>query len=199
MSFMEVPQVIVLSSYFNEKKELADSIRISGNPLGGVIFPLIFVSLVENFGLRLSFILLSAIILQFLVLVALIQPYQTRQKIVHRRNVLKIRSACHEETPRLIDLPPTPSDTVGKVKKCDLGLFKDLRFLCYVCMMVLWSFAYPHMVYFTPIFGKSIMLTPKENSLVMTYQSLLDFFLRIGIGVSLHKKILTKEKTFISW
>jgi len=196
---MEIPQVVVLSSYFHKKKELADSIRVSGNPLGGVFLPLIFVSLVETFGLKLSFIILSGGCLQVLVFVALIQTYKKRQIIVHRSSLRQSRkmSVGREVIAKTNDVK---AETIEiKSKRFDSSLLRERVYLMYVGMIVFWSVAYPHTSYFSVTYGKTISISPRINSYVMVYMSMLDFVSRIIIGFCLHRHMFTKETVFVTW
>ena len=197
---IETPQVIVLSEYFDKKKELANSFRVAGNPLGGAVIPFVLVLLFNYYGVQLSFIILSGILLQLLVLVFLIRPYKTHQIIVYNteiRKKKKLAASAGEVDP--FKSSTQPQQPKSKAKRIDIKLLKNPLYLTHVGMMFFFSIAVPQVQYFVPIFGKSIGLTPTENSIVLAYQSVSDSAIRLLLGALLDRKFFKKTHAFVFW
>lgn len=199
MCAIETGQVVVLSDYFQEKKELANSIRVAGNPLGGAALPFFLVLVFEYYGLRLTYIILSALFLQLSVLIFLLRPYKTHQKIVNVRriNAQDARGGAAAEG-RFLELPQTSNDPNEKSKPLNIKLFTNPLYLTFVAMMVGFAVALPQTVYFIPIYGNSIGLSPEQNSAILAYQSFYDSFMRLLLGYLLDRKLFKKNHCFVT-
>ena len=199
MCCIETPQVIIIAEYFSEKKELANSIRVSGNPLGGAVVPFFLVLIFNTFGVQLSFIVLSGVLLQLLVIVSLMRPYKTTQLIAYNSQVRKRRreAVANGETAALqINENVKPTQ---KAKRLDFKLLKNPLYLTHVAMIAFYSLALPHFQYFIPLYGRSIFLTPTQNSIILAYQSVADTTLRLTLGALLNHKIFKKTHAFTVW
>ena len=201
MCSIETCQIVVLSDYFNKKKELANSLRVSGNPLGGAVLPFFLVTLFEHYGLKLTYIILSALLLQLSVLIFLIRPYEVHQKIVLTRQIEELRGndsyAANEM--EILELNKDDKPEIEKAKKFDIKLFINPLYLTHIFMMIGLSIALPQVQYFVPIYGKSISLSPNENSIILAHQSICDSLLRLLIGILLNKKLFKKTHCFAVW
>lgn len=197
MCSIETSQVVVLSDYFQDKKELANSVRVAGNPLGAAVLPFLLVFLFEYYGLRLTFIILSALLVQLSVLIFLIRPYKIHQKIVLANRELKARNV-EDVNPEevVLELETDKGSKTEKAKRFDLKLFKNPLYLTHVGMIAGLSICLPQALYFAPIFGRSIGLTPTENSIILAYQSIFDSLTRLFIGYLLNKKLFKKTHCF---
>ena len=175
---IETPQVIILPEYFNKKKELANSVRVSGNPLGGAVIPFLLVSIFETFGVQLSFIMLSGVLFHLLIVVAIIRPYKTHQLIIYNKEIRKKRKTSTAENELMTLDTMKPKQPQKKAKRLDLKLLKNPLYMTHVAMIIFISLALPHFQYFIPLYGKSIKLSPTQNSIILAYQSVTDSALR---------------------
>lgn len=205
MCCIETCQVHVLSDYFHEKKELANSLRVSGNPLGGAALPFLLIFLVDYFGLKYTYFVLSAMLLQLAVLVMLLRPYKVHQRIVHLKRIEKlVSSQLVEEECELQEVQNNKSDDVvqpkeEKSKMIDMKLLKNPLYMTHIGMMLFLAIALPHFQFFLPRYGLSINLTQAENSALLAFQSVLDSATRITIGLLLNKKLFMKTRCFVVW
>uniref|UniRef100_A0A2P2I0M9 Monocarboxylate transporter 2-like n=1 Tax=Hirondellea gigas TaxID=1518452 RepID=A0A2P2I0M9_9CRUS len=200
MSLLETPQVIVLSDYFDRRKELADSLRVAGNPIGGIILSFLFVSLHESVGIKLTFVFMSAILLQTVVPLCLIRPYHVQQKITQARKSQLTKTYsndCEREQMKKAQIIEIHKKDAGHTrKKFDFILFKDPIYLTYIAMIFCWGLGFPHMFYFIPMYGRSINLSPTQNSTLIAYQSTLDCINRIITGMLLNRRMFEKRHYF---
>jgi len=175
MCCLETPQVIILSEYFSEKKELANSFRVSGNPLGGAVVPFVLVLLFEAYGVQLSFIILSGIFFQLLVFLFLIRPIKTHQMIVYnssKKGDHYLDEAQEADESLAMEAEESSSSKPQemhppKAKKIDFKLLRNPLYWTHIAMITFFSIALPHMQYFMPLYGKSINLTPFDNSVIL--------------------------------
>jgi len=201
MCAIETCQVHILSDYFNKKKELANSLRVTGNPLGGATMPFLVIFLVDAFGLKLTYIALSGVLLQLGVLVCLMRPYEVHQRIVQASRVRKLRrktdlERCEHEMFELTTAKASVAPAKEKAKRVDLSLLKQPLYLTHLAMITGLSVALPQLQYFLPRFGDSIGMTQRENSAVLAYQSVFDSTTRFVIGLLLNKKLFKKTNCF---
>ncbi|XP_018007035.1 monocarboxylate transporter 4 [Hyalella azteca] len=190
MCTIETSQVIVLSEYFNKKKELANSLRVSGNPLGGAAFPFILVIIFEHYGLRFSFIILSALLAQLGAFIFLIRPYKLHQRIVLARRKNYPRLDTTEDDKFKTDIP------AQKAKKLDFKLFLNPLYWCHLAMIVGFSANMPHAQIFFAVYCKSVGLSDTLISVLLAYQAILDSLTRLLIGFLLNKKLFKKTHCF---
>lgn len=73
--------MILLPQYFESKLSFANGIRTSGNPVGGMLYPLIVTALFNFYGLKSLFLILSAITAHIFIFVFLIRPVEVHTKI----------------------------------------------------------------------------------------------------------------------
>ena len=196
---IKTPQVIVIAEYFSEKKELANSIRVSGNPLGGAVVPFFLVLIFKTFGVQLSFIVLSGVLLQLLVVVSLIRPYETTQRIAYNRQVRRRREESVANGDTAVLQINEKAKSAQKAKKLDFKLLKNPLYLTHVAMITFFALALPQFQYFIPLYGRSILLTPSQNSIILAYQSVVDVLLRLTIGAVLNKKLFKKTHMVTFW
>lgn len=71
------PSVVLLNSYFDKKRGLANSLSNSGGSLGGLILPLIIQALLEEYALQGAQMIVSAMLLNIVVAGALMRPLRT--------------------------------------------------------------------------------------------------------------------------
>uniref|UniRef100_A0A6A7G8J7 Monocarboxylate transporter 1-like n=2 Tax=Hirondellea gigas TaxID=1518452 RepID=A0A6A7G8J7_9CRUS len=198
MCSIETSQIVVLSEYFQNKKEIANSIRVSGNPLGGAALPFLLILLFEYYGLKLTYIILSALFLQLSVLIFLIRPYKIQQKIVQAKRIRAAKASMAFEEEMQQEIQPEELPKPEKVKKFDLKLFLNPLYWSHIFMMVGYAVALPQVQYFVPILGKSINLSPTQNSIILAYQAIFDSLCRLAIGYLLNKKLFKKTHCFIA-
>lgn len=193
MCIIETCQVILLPQYFSKKKELANSFRVSGNPLGGGIFPFILVPIYENFGLRLSFIILASIFAQLGAFIGLLRPYKTHQLMVLTKRTQHLKGKFK------VDTETAESSPAEKVKKFDLRLFQNPLYWTHVAMIVGYSLALPHAQYFVAVYCKSVHMSDDKISILLAYQAILDSITRLSIGFLLNKRYVRKTRCFSFW
>ncbi|XP_047737057.1 monocarboxylate transporter 2 isoform X2 [Hyalella azteca] len=188
-----IGQVVVMPEYFRNKKELANSIRVAGHPLGGAAFPFFFVPIFEHFGLKLTFIILSALFAQLGVFVFLIRPFSVHVKMAEvkklRRENASRRSSNYQIT--MTDDEVLQEKPI-KAKKLDLKLFSNPIYLTHICAIVGLSAALPHAHYFVAVYGKSIGFTLEQNSILLAYQSVFDGVTRLILGYVLDRRVFKK-------
>ncbi|VDI40998.1 MFS transporter, MCP family, solute carrier family 16 (monocarboxylic acid transporters), member 4 [Mytilus galloprovincialis] len=68
------PSLVVLNSYFDKRRGLANSLANSGGSLGGLLLPLIIQALLETYGLQGAQIVVSGMLLNIVVFAALLRP-----------------------------------------------------------------------------------------------------------------------------
>ena len=192
---IETPQVVVLPQYFKEKKELATSFRVAGNPIGAVVLPFILVSLFEEFGVKLSFIFISGIFFQLFVLVTLIRPHETHVQII-RNDFQRRRKSVHFSTGNSTKFLPSDHKNSSITKRVNWKLLGNPLFMTHIAMMFLFSSSMPHCLYFLLVYGRTIGLSPAQNSTVLTFQALCDAFLRISFGACLNRKMFKNTHAF---
>ena len=147
-----------------------------------------------------TFIILSAMFLQLLILISLIRPYSVQQRI----HVLDERKTQSNQPVYQNEIEIIQSNTTGqrvckKPNIFDLALLKNPIYYTYISMISFWALGLPQTFYFLPMYGRSINLSARENSLLLTYQSIHDFLCRIVIGFLLNKRIFQKRECFFVW
>ncbi|KAF2343758.1 Major facilitator superfamily, partial [Trinorchestia longiramus] len=191
MCTIETCQVIVLPQYFKKKKELANSLRVSGNPLGGAVFPFILVLMFEHYGLRLSFIIMASVLTQLGAFIFLIRPHK-----VHQRIVLAKRARNHKTDSPENSTAQKPQE---KAKKFDIGLFLNPLYWTHLAMITGLSACLPHAQIFVAVYGKSIEFSSTQISALLAYQAILDSITRLIIGFFLNKQVFKKTHCFVAW
>lgn len=91
------PSVVVLNTYFEKKRGLANSLSNSGGSLGGLLLPLIIQSLLETYGLFGAQIVVSGMLLNIVVSGALLKA-RTGRSAEKRLNIdIEVESECMKE------------------------------------------------------------------------------------------------------
>ncbi|XP_047740913.1 monocarboxylate transporter 2-like [Hyalella azteca] len=193
MCAVGIGQIIVMPDYFRNKKELANSIRVAGHPLGGAVFPFFFLPIFENFGLKLTFIILSALFAQLAAFVFLIRPFSVHVKMaeVQKSRREKRKQSASNCVTAINDNEP-PQETKMKAKKFDLKLFLNPIYLTHIGTIAGLSAALPHAHYFLAAYGKAIGFSLEQNSILLAYQSVLDGVTRLLLGYMLDRKLFKK-------
>lgn len=81
-SFTYTPALIVVGIYFNKRRGLAVGLATSGVGLGGFFFPPLVELMFDHYGFAGTFIILSAVIANFLVCGALYRPLELQRQIL---------------------------------------------------------------------------------------------------------------------
>ncbi|XP_047737437.1 monocarboxylate transporter 1 isoform X2 [Hyalella azteca] len=198
MCAVETCQIVVMPEYFRNKKELANSIRVAGYPLGGAAFPFFLLPFFEYFGLKLTFIILSALFAQLAVFVFLIRPFSTHVKMAEVKKSRKEKASKSISNGAVaMDDSKLSQEKPIKAKKFDLKLFLNPIYLTHIGMIVGFSAALPHAQYFVAVYGKAIGFSLEQNSILLAYQAVLDSFTRLLLGYMLDKKIFKKTHCFV--
>ncbi|XP_018008790.1 monocarboxylate transporter 2 [Hyalella azteca] len=186
-------QIIVMPDYFRNKKELANSIRVAGLPLGGAAFPFFFLPIFENFGLKLTFIILSALFAQLAAFVFLIRPFSVHVKMAEvQKSRKEKRKQIATNSVIAINHTESPQETELKAKKFDLKLFLNPIYWTHIGAIVGLSAALPQAHYFLAVYGKAIGFSLEQNSILIAFQSVLDGVTRLLIGCMLDRKLFKK-------
>ncbi|RXG67276.1 hypothetical protein Avbf_09087 [Armadillidium vulgare] len=80
-SLIESVQVVTLTHYFEEKLSIANGLRVSGNPIGSIMYPIILLLLGNEFGFRALRLILGSIFLHILICALLIRSPEIHRKI----------------------------------------------------------------------------------------------------------------------
>jgi len=83
-SFAYTPGLIIVGYYFNKKRGLAVGLATSGVGLGCFLFPPLIELMFNSYGFFGTFIILSAIISNFLVCGALFRPLELHRAIMRQ-------------------------------------------------------------------------------------------------------------------
>lgn len=74
MAFYNVPIFVLLTKYFDKRQRLANAVFISGNALGGIVFPPIFRIILDEYGIRGGLIMTAGIVLHSAISAMLLRP-----------------------------------------------------------------------------------------------------------------------------
>ncbi|CAL4067409.1 unnamed protein product, partial [Meganyctiphanes norvegica] len=197
LSMAETPGVLVVNQYFEKLRSTANGLRVAGNPLGGMLFPLFYVPILQYFGLKGSYLMLSGVMLQMCVMGFLLRDFQLHRKYVQRIYIKKMKLL---DSPYYLDHQCKKENVITektKKKPLEFNLLKNPVFLLFLAMNLGLSFVLPNNIYYIALYAKAIELGPWEISIVLSYYSGLDFVVRLACGWLTDLKIYTKRQAFL--
>ena len=202
---VETPQIIILSQYFEKKLAIANGIRVIGNPLGGMLYPLLLNILFLNYGLKLSFLLQAAVQSHLFICIAMIRPFNAHKRIINSdyKKYIKINQIQVERT-NLQSLMTNQDDdlenkTKNKKTPLDFTFLRRPSYLIFLIMTMLAAMSVPCYLYFIPAYGRSVGLTPLQYTLLVSIQSILDAAFRPIIGYISDLKCTNTIYLLSSW
>lgn len=223
---LECCQITVLSQYFVKRLAVANGVRGAASPLGGMIYPFVLTVLLEHFGLRLTFLLLSAISCHTLICAVLMRPLSIHLRIKALEKSHKVlRKPENEEYMRkhvrgnalTSENSPLNSNDERKLyfqimkehenlkqekpkKKLEFKVFKNPIFIIYISISCVLPMAIPLATYYTILYTKNYLrMSPYEVTIIVSFQAALDFCLRILIGYINNKNIWNKSVILMFW
>nr|XP_045595841.1 monocarboxylate transporter 2-like [Procambarus clarkii] len=197
----ETPGFLTVTDYFQEKRALANGLRAAGNPMGGILFPPLVVFLHHHFGLRGTFMMLAGIMLQMLVFGLLMRPFELHKTIIYEKYKRQIKKNLQRG-----DVDNTEAtaarlkvlESGSKKKPLDFTVFKNPAYVMYLVMGMFANAAMPNALFYSPVYGKSIGLSPYENSIVASYVSGCDFCIRLLCGWITNMNLFKTRYAFIA-
>ncbi|XP_069188042.1 monocarboxylate transporter 2 isoform X1 [Procambarus clarkii] len=197
----ETPGFLTVTDYFQEKRALANGLRAAGNPMGGILFPPLVVFLHHHFGLRGTFMMLAGIMLQMLVFGLLMRPFELHKTIIYEKYKRQIKKKIQRG-----DVDNTEAtaarlkvlESGSKKKPLDFTVFKNPAYVMYLVMGMFANAAMPNALFYSPVYGKSIGLSPYENSIVASYVSGCDFCIRLLCGWITNMNLFKTRYAFIA-
>ena len=180
---IESSQVVVIAQYFDKKLSIANGFRVTGNSIGAIIYPFLIVFIYDTFGVTAMRLILAGIILNVLVCLAIIRPMKTHQKIqvlsyVNKLDVDHQSKSIHYK--ELLDI--LPEGKPNKKRPLDFRIFKNPVYYVFLFAICSLSLSLPTTLYYIPIYGRSVGLTPTQNSILLFAANLGDTFFRIAVG-----------------
>ncbi|MCL4129661.1 UNVERIFIED_CONTAM: hypothetical protein GTU68_030861 [Idotea baltica] len=199
---IESGQVVVIANYFDKKLSIANGVRVSGNPLGGICFPFVLVYFLQNFGARSTNIMLAAVFLNIFVCAALIRPLETHKKIQVidslKRNEKEFHTNKSDNRNIYKQLMKSkPEELNPKKRALEFHFLKMGVYWVFIFMIICVAMALPLVIFYIPIYGNSIGLTPTQNSFLLSLQSSVDILFRMTMGFLSNKKIFKIAHGFI--
>lgn len=90
------PALVLLSTYFEKKKGLANSLANVGGSVGSLVIPLFIRYLLDTFGLQGALMIMSGLLFNITAAGALMKPFPTQKpvKTIHNENDIKL--GAHE-------------------------------------------------------------------------------------------------------
>ena len=180
------------------KLATANGFRVAGNPLGGMLYPFFIVFILEVYGVTLLRLILAGVLLNVLVCMALIRPISKHKKI-RILSILK-KENIPEDRKEFIykQINSTLSETTVKDRKgLNFSALKNSVYLLFIIMVICLSLALPIVLYYLPIYGSTIGLTPAQNSILLSYFSIADLLFRLFLGYLSDRKLFKKAHGFI--
>ncbi|KAB7495899.1 Monocarboxylate transporter 12-B [Armadillidium nasatum] len=217
---LECSQITVLSQYFVKRLSFANGVRGAASPLGGMIYPFVLTVLLEHFGLRLTFLLLSAISCHTLTCAVFMRPLSIHLKIKALEKSRKILRKSENEEFMLKPIKGnggtfenhfSHSNDEKKLyfqilkeyenlklekpkKKLEFKFFKNPIFLIFISISCVLPMAIPLVTYYTILYTKNYLrLSPYEVTVIVSFQAALDFCSRILIGYINNKNLWNKS------
>ncbi|RXG59455.1 Monocarboxylate transporter 12 [Armadillidium vulgare] len=183
---IESVQVVTLTHYFEEKLSMANGLRVSGNPIGSIIYPIILLLLGNEFGFRALRLILGSIFLHILICALLTRSPEIHRKIQILNHVRASEVNGCEKTELYKTLNnniPTPTKKSER-KPFEFHYFMNYVYWIFILSSIAITFALPTIGFYIPIYGKSFGLSAEEISLLLSSQSLIDTILRAIIDAS---------------
>ncbi|KAL7638058.1 UNVERIFIED_CONTAM: hypothetical protein RMT77_011683 [Armadillidium vulgare] len=196
---IESIQVVVLSNYFEQKLSIANGFRVSGNPIGGMIYPFILYLLADELGFQALRIILGSIFLHILICAFLIRSPKVHRKIqiLGTLKDFKVEASKQKEIYKILNnLTPNPPKKSER-KSFEFHYLKNCVYWLFIISSIAITFSLPMVIYYIPIYGKSFGLSSGQISLLLSSQSLMDTILRIVIGFISDKNLYKKVHGFI--
>ncbi|KAL7638059.1 UNVERIFIED_CONTAM: hypothetical protein RMT77_011684 [Armadillidium vulgare] len=196
---IESVQVVTLTHYFEEKLSVANGVRVSGNPIGSIMYPIILLLLGNEFGFRAIRLILGSIFLHILICALLTRSPEIHRKIQILNHVRGSEiDACKkgELYKTLNKNIPSPAKKSER-KSFEFRYFVNYVYWIFVLSSIVLTFALPTISFYIPIYGKSFGLSAEEISLLLSSQSLIDTILRITIGFISNRNLYKKAHGFI--
>ncbi|KAL7638049.1 UNVERIFIED_CONTAM: hypothetical protein RMT77_011674 [Armadillidium vulgare] len=196
---IETVQIDVMVNYFEEKLAFANGFRVSGESIGGLIFPLILLLLVELFGVRGFRLILASIFLNIIICAILIYSPETHRKIqiLSSMNDFPVEKTKKAELYKAINSYIPNSTKKSNKKSLEFHYFKNSIYLLFILSTISMSFSIPMVLYNIPIYGRSFGLSSTQISLLLSSQAVVDTVLRIIIGFISNKNVFKKLNVFI--
>ena len=82
-SAIHTPSLIILGRYFDKRRGLANGIAVAAGSLGGLVTPVVFTKLMEEYSIRGALLLLSAFLLHITLAAAFFRPTEFTAKLYH--------------------------------------------------------------------------------------------------------------------
>lgn len=121
----------ILNQYFDRRRSLGVGFAFSGSGFGGIVAPLLINYAVNQFGLRITFIILAAAVLQVVVLASFYRPltYWTAGKKPDSITVLENVNGNEKYSSAAVKS--------CLISLCDLRLLKNYRFTLFAAAVAL--------------------------------------------------------------
>lgn len=193
--------MVVLTYYFEKKLSLANGIRVSGNPVGGMIYPFILLLLIDNFGFKTLRIILGSIFLHIIICAFLIRSPKIHRKIqiLDSMRNFKVEASKKTELYKALNNRIQNPTKKSERKSFELRYLKNCVYWIFILSSITITFSIPMVSFYIPIYSKSFGLSSEEISLLLSFQSLTDAILRITIGFMSNRNLYKRLHGFIFW
>ncbi|XP_060063748.1 monocarboxylate transporter 14-like [Ylistrum balloti] len=172
-SLLSISSMVPINMYFHERRTLANGLSTIGGGVGTSVFPFVIAWLMEEYGWRGLYLILSGLSLQGVVVGLIMKDKYKNPK----RNVLLNHKKDEKKE------VPEERSTLQKIK----ALYTNKYFVLYglvsfsVDMVVLVPF------FMTPIIAAAIGLSPRQQAMIITAAGIASIFLRPTIGLAVDR------------
>ncbi|CAL4088401.1 unnamed protein product, partial [Meganyctiphanes norvegica] len=193
----ETPGVLIVNQYFRRLRSTANGLRTAGNPLGGMVFPLLYVHLLENFGLKGTYIMITGIMLQICVMGCMLRPFEIHKVHIQKIYFKEMLNTQEEESyEQLLSQNSSKIQTINEKPPIEFRFLKNPLFLFYIAMNIGLMFVIPNNLVYSTLYAQAIGLGPWEISFILSYYSGLDFICRLACGWLTDRNIYKKRHAF---
>ncbi|XP_069138080.1 monocarboxylate transporter 4-like isoform X2 [Argopecten irradians] len=167
-SLLSLASMVPINMYFHERRTLANSLSNVGGGVGTSVFPFVIAWLMEEYGWRGLYLILSGISLQG-VIVGLILKDNYRDP---KKNVLLNQKSNGEKS-------PNEESTLQKIK----ALYTNKYFVLYGILSFSVDMVVLVPLFMIPIIAAAIGLSPRQQAMILTAVGISSIFLRPVIAM----------------
>ena len=173
-SLVYAPCVVMVSQYFDKRRNLALGIATSGSGLGLFLFPPLMELVFSHYGYMGTMLIMGAIISNCSVSGMLMRPLEQSQPT-------KIRIACKKARDRSKSAPKEHKSDLKKY--LDLSLWHDMSFVLFVLSLTFATSCYITSQYLLVDMAHSRGVSLADASFLLSVCGIMDMVTRLGSGI----------------
>ncbi|XP_078587219.1 monocarboxylate transporter 13-like [Branchiostoma floridae x Branchiostoma japonicum] len=174
-SLTHVASTSIVGRYFDRRRGLANSMALMGTCVGSFALPPLFQLLINEYGMRGSFIIIAGLELHVCAFSSFFRPIRLKGDSVKRTH-------AEEEGGN----PSEDVHTASRTCCCniiDKSLFRVPAFLVHIGSMMLFTFSFPTLIFFIVPRARSIGIEEYSAAFLLSVNAITDVIGRLSSGL----------------